>query len=233
MSLALEFEQKSGPNRSTRGPNWTATNRSNSQTSSSFAKNVPGSASSFPANYYTRNPLPSNQTTTQPQQARVWDAERKIQMAKGLCYHCNEKFSPGHRCKFQNLSLMEIADEEQIIGDEVANAEVDETPEADLAEISFHAILGHSVSATMKLQGSINQRQILILADSGSTHNFVAEPVVEELKIIIDIVPTFGVQIGNGDIIRCNKVCKNVTVQLPGLTITQDYYPFSIGGADL
>lgn len=90
---------------------------------------------------------------------------------------------------------MEIAAEEQIIGDEMANAEVDETPEADLTEISFHAILGHSVSAAIKLQGSINQRQILILLDSGSTHNFVAESVVEELIIQIDIVPTFGVPI--------------------------------------
>lgn len=46
-------------------------------------------------------------------------------------------------------------------------------------------------------------------------------------------IPSLRVQIGNGDIIHGNKVCRDLHVKLPGLTITQDYYPFSIGGADL
>lgn len=59
--------------------------------------------------------------------------------------------------------------------------------ETDIAEISFHAILGHSVGTTMKLQGAINQRQVLILVDSGSTHNFVAESIVEEHKLPVEM----------------------------------------------
>ncbi|KAH0693059.1 hypothetical protein KY290_021232 [Solanum tuberosum] len=73
------------------------------------------------------------------------------------------------------------------------------------------------VGATMKLQGEINGKKVLILVDSGSTHNFVADSIVEEHNIPVDMVPTFGVQIGNGDIIRCNKVCRNLQIQLPGL----------------
>lgn len=38
---------------------------------------------------------------------------------------------------------------------------------ADIAELSFHATLGKSVGATMKLKGEINERQVLILVDSG------------------------------------------------------------------
>lgn len=69
-------------------------------------------------------------------------------------------------------------------------------------KINFHAILGNSVGATMKLKG-----EVLILVDSALTHNFIAETIVGELDFLVQTIPSFGVQIGNGDIIHCNKVC--------------------------
>ncbi|KAG5595859.1 hypothetical protein H5410_037091 [Solanum commersonii] len=82
-------------------------------------------------------------------------------------------------------------------------------------------------------KGEINHRKVLILVDCGSTHNLVVESIVEKHKLLVEIVPTFGVQIGNGDIIRCNKVCRNLQILLPSFIITQDYYPFALGGTDL
>ena len=61
----------------------------------------------------------------------------------------------------------------------------------------------------------------------------MAESIVKELAILVETIPAFGVQIGTGDIFRCHRICRALQVQLPGLTITQDYYSFSIGGADL
>lgn len=65
-----------------------------------------------------------------------------------------------HRCK--SLSVLEITEDNLT---EEANADGDcdgnVTP-ADLAEISLHAILSNSVGATMKLQGEINSRKVLI-----------------------------------------------------------------------
>ncbi|KAH0682422.1 hypothetical protein KY290_020987 [Solanum tuberosum] len=129
---------------------------------------------------------------------------------------------------------MKITGEDQLEEVDEVNAVIGDNPqENDLAEISFHAILGQSVGATMKLQGEINGKKVLIFVESGSTHNFVVDSIVEEHNILVEMVPTFGVQIGNGDIIRCNKVCRNLQIQLTGFTITQDYYPFAIGGADV
>ncbi|XP_070006003.1 uncharacterized protein [Nicotiana sylvestris] len=85
---------------------------------------------------------------------------------------------------------MELTGGDQLDDVDDINATNDDPQETDIAEISFHAILGHSVGTTMKLQG-------------------------------------------NGGIIRCNKVCRNLQIQLPGLTITQDHYPFVVGGVDL
>ncbi|KAD1976350.1 hypothetical protein E3N88_42078 [Mikania micrantha] len=46
-------------------------------------------------------------------------------------------------------------------------------------------------------------------------------------------VTPFGVQIGKGDIIRCSQICKDLSIQISDLTISQDFYPFSIGAADV
>ncbi|KAH0665576.1 hypothetical protein KY285_026782 [Solanum tuberosum] len=178
-----------------------------------------------------------NPSTSQPLQMQTWETERRNLMAQGLCYRCHEKFAPGHKCKFAKLSCMDLTGGDQLEDVDWVNATtVGDSQETNIAEISFHAILGQSVGSTMKLQGEINHRKVLILVDSGSTHNFVVESVVEKHKVPVEIVPTFGVQIGNGGngaIIRYNKVCQNLQIQLPGFTITQDYYPSALGGADL
>ncbi|PHU19812.1 hypothetical protein BC332_10963 [Capsicum chinense] len=85
----------------------------------------------------------------------------------------------------------------------------------------------------MKLQGILNGRKVLLLVDSGSSQNFISETIVEELQLLVQVVPYFGVQISNREIIHCNRLCQNLVVKFPGLTIDQDFYPFSDGGADL
>ncbi|XP_060214445.1 uncharacterized protein LOC132641461 [Lycium barbarum] len=236
MSLALEFENKLSPMRSNRESNWTPTNRPVVQNPLHSVKHTQNDATSSSAHQNLRSSVSSNPVASQPFQSGSWDTERRNLMAKGVCYRCHEKFAPGHICKPIKLSLMEITAGDQLDGvDEVNATDGDyvDPQETDIVEISFHAILGNSVGTTMKLQGEINKRRILILVDSGSTLNFVAESIIKEHKLPVESVPTFGVQIGNGDIIRCSKVSQNLQIQLPGPTITQDYYPFALAGADL
>ncbi|KAL4273003.1 hypothetical protein GQ457_13G020660 [Hibiscus cannabinus] len=85
----------------------------------------------------------------------------------------------------------------------------------------------------MKLKGILNNKEVLILVDSGSTHNFVDKDIVKDLKLPVQFIPPFGVQIGNGDVIRCNRICRDIELQLPGLEVNQNYFPFKIGGANL
>ncbi|KAJ7947417.1 Transposon Tf2-1 polyprotein [Quillaja saponaria] len=163
-----------------------------------------------------------------------WDADRQARFAKGLCFSCNEKFGPGHRCKTVTFALLEANpdnDEATLVEEE---PEEDVNPNlSEFAAISLHTILGKQTATTMKLKGKLGKRDVLILMDSGSTHNFVSESIVWELHLMMQYVTPFGIQIGNGDIIRCNSICRNLNVQLPRLKITQDFFPFSIEGADL
>lgn len=130
---------------------------------------------------------------------------------------------------------MELADGADPTESEEPAVLKEEELRIELAKISFHAILEKSAGATMRLQGTLASRSVLILVDSGSTHNFFAASLVNELRLPIQEIPSFSVQIGNGDVIQCTKICKGISVQLSRLQITQESRLLSLllQGADL
>ncbi|PWA64707.1 retrotransposon gag domain, Retroviral aspartyl protease [Artemisia annua] len=79
----------------------------------------------------------------------------------------------------------------------------------------------------------LHSTEVIILIDPGSTHNFISDVLAKDLKLNTQTAAPFGVQIGNGDFIRCSHICKNLTLQVNELKIVQDFFPFSIGGTDL
>lgn len=59
-------------------------------------------------------------------------------------------------------------------------------------DISFHTILGRTRDATMKLRSNLNSREVPLIVDSGSTHNFIAKSLVIKFKLKIQQVAPFG-----------------------------------------
>ncbi|KAK1409444.1 hypothetical protein QVD17_35970 [Tagetes erecta] len=216
VSLALEFESKLNHSRHEKKTNW---NSSLKPDAKPFTHTTPSSSS-------------TNQLKAEPKPpTRITDAEKQSRFLKGECFRCGDKYGPGHRCKSGTFKVLEADDEvdEQPVIEPTNLNDINE----DTAEISLHAILGKSHPTTMKVHGMLNSTEVLILVDGGSTHNFISDVLVNELKLVTQLVTPFGVQIGNGDIIRCSRVCKNLSLSVDDLKITQDFHPFSLGGADL
>ncbi|GKD26537.1 retrotransposon gag domain, retroviral aspartyl protease, partial [Tanacetum coccineum] len=213
VSIALEFESKINHTRYGRGSTWTAPSKSTQPESKATT------ATSNSSNSNSKPPL------------RISDVERQSRYLKGECYRCGEKYGPGHRCKTGTFKVLEVEEEpEEQPTSEVEGIEADTN---DVAEISLHAILGKPHPRTMKVQGMLHSTEVIILIDGGSTHNFISDVLVKDLHLNTQAVAPFGVQIGNGDFIRCGHICKNLPIQINELKIVQDFYPFSIGGADL
>lgn len=128
MSLALEFEAKSRPLRDPKGSSISTYKSNPSQTSSRDQRNLPA----------------AGQNTSSSFQSRNWEPEKQQRRDKGLCFRCNEKFAPGHRCKASTFSLLEVSNESEQQAEEETDVEEIEQVEnkSMLAEISFHAILG-------------------------------------------------------------------------------------------
>ncbi|MFS7913536.1 putative retrotransposon gag domain, aspartic peptidase domain superfamily [Helianthus anomalus] len=173
------------------------------------------------------NNLVPTAAAQKPTDTRLFDAEKHGRYLRGECFRCGDKYGPGHRCKTGTLKLIEIADDRA----ETTVNEQDCTDE--LAKISLHALFGQSSITTMKLPGTLGTSKVLILIDSGSTHNFISDKLVSDMKLSTHSISPFGVQIGNGDILRCSQICKNISLQVCDLNVSQDFYPFTLGGADV
>jgi hypothetical protein len=83
------------------------------------------------------------QSATQPFMPikRLTPKELKERQAKGLCFKCNDKYGPGHRCKW--LFMIEAYLEEEEDGEQVMGEE--ESGPTEPPEISLHAITGTKV----------------------------------------------------------------------------------------
>ncbi|XP_061343150.1 uncharacterized protein LOC133289269 [Gastrolobium bilobum] len=135
-----------------------------------------------------------------PRIQRLSPEELQVRRDKGLCYNCNEKYHPTHRCKRSLMLLIvapesdEIVDMHHLLEEESGLQSPQEPlPEvsvgSDSAQISFHAFLGHSVPQTLWVQGRIGKVQLSILIDSGSTHNFVQPRIVKFLGLPLHKAP--------------------------------------------
>ena len=72
---------------------------------------------------------PSNGARSGTQFKRLTESEIQNKKARGLCFRCNEKFSPGHRCKDRSLQVLTVGDEKDVQG--VIEAEEDEVVEEE------------------------------------------------------------------------------------------------------
>lgn len=69
--------------------------------------------------------------------------------------------------------------------------------------------------------------------DSGASHNFVNQRIVEVEELMVEPTGTFGVQLGNGHKVETRGICKQLPLQFGSCEMAIDCYPFNLGGIDL
>lgn len=114
-----------------------------------------------------------------------WDELQK-RREKGLCFNCDERFIPGHRCKIKQAFLTELV--------ESSDEEVQEEGHTnDAAEISIYALVGIRGPRTLRMESWINGRRVMVLIDSGSTHNFISHEIEKKMSFNPSRIETFSV----------------------------------------
>lgn len=81
----------------------------------------------------------------------------------------------------------------------------------------------------MKLRRSVKEREVVVLIDSGATHIFIHQALVEELGLIIIEGKDFGPTIGDGKNQKDNDLYKRVVFKLPNLTTITDFLVVELG----
>lgn len=72
------------------------------------------------------SPSAAKFSTTSPMKRLTWD-EMQRKRAQGLCFNCEDKFTPGHRCKGPQLLLLEGSNESS--DDEATEGSIESQPE--------------------------------------------------------------------------------------------------------
>jgi hypothetical protein len=136
---------------------------------------------------------------------------------KGLCYNCDEKYFLGHKCKEQNLFMAiyeDVPEEDDDTPFMPESPEIHINPPSKPPEvepiISLNALTSFSTHQTLKLIGYIKHQKVIILVDSGSTHNFIHRRNAQETHYYIHAVNNFQIMIANGGSMKCGGRCENV-----------------------
>ncbi|KAL5572824.1 hypothetical protein UlMin_022421 [Ulmus minor] len=162
---------------------------------------------------------------------RLSDFKLQQRRSKGLCYRCDEKFSPGHKCKNRQLQILLVLEDDPKEEEKSPTDELSTIPSS--IDLSFNSLMGFTSAQTLKLQGMLNGKSVVVLIDSGVSHNFISSRLVTEVSVPFVYTEGYGVQVGDGTRFKLNGICKGVKLWIQGTWIEEDFLPFELGCADV
>lgn len=89
------------------------------------------------------------------------------------------------------------------------------------------------VPSTLKLSGSINGKEVIVLVDGGSMNNFIQSRLETHLNLVVQPLAHMRVTVGNGDALSYGGECSAVKLKLGDAIFTVDLILLPIYGADL
>ena len=165
---------------------------------------------------------------------RLTDREMQEKRERGLCFRCDERFSPSHRCKQKTLQVLWVTDDEEEDGidpplpnEAAGGVELADGPTT--AVLCISSMVGFCPPHSMKVRGKIKAREVIVLIDSGASHNFISEHIMSEVQLRCDPTQKFGVQMGNGDEVKTSGVCRGLCLQLAEIKAMADFFSLEVG----
>ncbi|XP_062173552.1 uncharacterized protein LOC133879017 [Alnus glutinosa] len=159
---------------------------------------------------------------------------------KGLCYNCDSRWKPGHHCVNPKMFLIESV---EVIPNKVSEDHSEAVElESDMMEFSYceatpeitlHAITGSTHPKTMRVIGRIGKHRVVILIDSGSTHNFLDSSLVNKLQLVINKSCIVKVQVANGEVVVSEGKCDCVNVKVQCHNFQFESFVIVLAGCDL
>ena len=161
-------------------------------------------------------------------------AEMSDRRARGLCYWCDEKFTPEHYLTHKKTQLFSMeVDEEDVFMDAMDQHEVGDAVGQVNPQVSLNAVSGISDYKTMRVKGMFGKRAIFVLIDSGSTHNFVDPKVAVTLGCQIEASRLTKVTVADGRKLDIQGQIKGFTWNFQSTTFHTDVMLIPLQGCDM
>ncbi|RWV94147.1 hypothetical protein GW17_00043346 [Ensete ventricosum] len=94
-------------------------------------------------------------------------------------------------------------------------------------------LAGYTNLQKLKIEGFLEQQSIIILIDTGSTHNFMSSKVAAHLMLQKEDYNGFKVKVANGQILKYNQKCPRVNLILQEYDVVIDFFPLPLDGFDI
>jgi hypothetical protein len=182
-------------------------------------------------NIYRENNAPSPKT---PQPTRLTPQQLEERKEKGLCFNCDSKYSKGHKCGEKKLFYIDCEEEEEQEQEPSQDENVEAISSEELTPtISCNALAGISTPQTLKIEGYIKKKKVIVLIDSGSTHNFIHYKLAKDLNCFVYPAPEFQVMIADGGTINCSGKCNKINLTMGEYVMNSPMIAIPMGGADV
>ncbi|MCI16743.1 enzymatic polyprotein, partial [Trifolium medium] len=168
----------------------------------------------------------------------VRDEEMAERRAKGLCFKCGGKYHPTkHTCPERAMRLLilgegEVINEEgEIVALEACEGEDSEVEEIECKSMGVLGSMGEY--RTMKIEGVMENVGVLVLIDSGASHNFISPKIATALGLKVSPMAGKSIKLGDGHKVMSQGVCEEIKIQLGSIEITVDAMVLELGGLDV
>ncbi|XP_047328916.1 uncharacterized protein LOC124932358 [Impatiens glandulifera] len=172
-----------------------------------------------------------NQGSMKQLEPAVFDEKRR----KGLCYKCDQKWEPNHKCKTK-LFMISANEQEALPDVQLFQETVVDDPSLlqpnSLEEpaISLHALTGSKNFQTLQIRGKIGSLPVVILIDTGSTHNFINSRILRNIGHEAMKTQVLSVKVADGSTLFCSSVCKNLKWSMEGKDYQADMKVLTMTG---
>jgi len=99
--------------------------------------------------------------------------------------------------------------------------------------ISCNELVGINTPQTLNIEGYIKKKKVIVLIDSGSTHNFIHCKIVEELNYFLYPMPDCQVMVANGGTINFSGKCHNIKLTMGEYVLNNPMLSIPMGGVDV
>lgn len=139
-----------------------------------------------------------------------------MRKAKGLCFNCDKKFTPSHRCANIRLLLLqwnEGSQENSLQDDTEYVVELEENSQVDdqSSKSSLNAMNCQALIGTLRFYGIVNGYPVEILLDGESDDSFTQPRLAKLFNLEIQPTKPIKVLVGNRQALQV----KGMVAELP------------------
>eukprot|EP01018_Ginkgo_biloba_P002087 Gb_15568 [translate_table: standard] len=164
--------------------------------------------------------------------------------SKGLCFNCKGKWPKGHKCKTPGkIPMIEIlneehpemveSDQEKLVGAEEEIANIEDQEQQETPTVFLVAMLGITQYQTLRVRSKVKGRTIVLLVDSGNTHNFIDSKLVSSTELKVEPLQNFQLAVANDTMMDCKGMVRGLKLQLDSYELSSNFYVVALPGVDV